>query len=40
MALVEENEKEEPKKPWPMSWVVIAILAYILLQTIYLLWHG
>jgi len=31
-----EEEKPE-KKPLPMIWVVIAILIYILVQTIYMI---
>jgi len=34
---------EEPsmnkKKEWPMTWVVIAILFYMLLQMLYVLFH-
>ncbi len=26
-----------PKRPWPLSWILIAILAYIALQTAYFL---
>ncbi len=32
------GKKSDPK-PWPMIWVVIAILTYILLQTLYILWN-
>jgi len=32
--------KTEGKRPWPLSWVFIAILAYILLQTLYFLLNG
>lgn len=34
------DEPPEPKKPWPMSWVVIAILAYVLFQMTYILFKG
>lgn len=27
------SAKKPEKKPWPLSWVVIAILAYLLFQT-------
>ena len=29
-----------PRKPWPLSWILIAILAYIALQTAWLIWGG
>jgi hypothetical protein len=29
-----------PRRPWPLSWIVIAILAYILLQTAYFLFRA
>lgn len=28
---------EEEKKPWPLSWILIIVLVYILLQTGYFL---
>jgi hypothetical protein len=31
---------ETPRKPWPMSWVLIVVLAYIALQTAYFLFYG
>ena len=36
----EQNAEPEPKKPWPMSWVLIAILAYMLFQVVYILVKG
>jgi hypothetical protein len=27
----------EPRKPWPLSWILIVILVYIALQTAYFL---
>lgn len=27
----------EPRKPWPLSWILIIILAYVALQTAYFL---
>lgn len=32
--------REKPKKPWPMIWVVIAILAYAAFQIAYFLIYG
>ncbi|MGA1205778.1 MAG: hypothetical protein ACO3ZW_08250 [Opitutales bacterium] len=29
-----------PKKPWPLSWILIVILSYIALQTAFLLFFG
>ncbi len=34
-----EKEPQEPPKPIPMSWIVIVILAYVLLQTIYIVFN-
>ncbi|AWT59653.1 MAG: hypothetical protein DF168_00846 [Candidatus Moanabacter tarae] len=30
--------KNHNPKPWPMIWIVIAILSYILFQLVYILW--
>lgn len=29
------QQDQPPKKPWPLSWVLIAILAYVLFQMVY-----
>ncbi len=34
-----EKEPDETPKPVPMLWVIIAILTYILLQTLYIVFH-
>lgn len=26
--------EEKPNKPWPMSWIIIAILVYALIHTL------
>lgn len=31
--------KVPPRKPWPLSWVLIAILAYLLLQVTWIAFH-
>ena len=28
------------KKPWPMSWILIVVLAYVVLQTAFFLFFG
>ncbi len=35
-----DNEPDETPKSWPMLWIFIAILAYVLLQTIYIVFHN
>jgi hypothetical protein len=39
----DENGSGEPEgrrsaKPWPIAWILIAILLYVLLQTAWLVW--
>lgn len=31
------DPQSTPNKPWPLSWILIIVLGYILLQTIYFL---
>lgn len=31
---------EDPKKPWPLSWILIVILVYIVLQTGYFIFFA
>jgi hypothetical protein len=35
-----DSRPDTPKSPWPMSWILIIILAYIALQTAYFLFYG
>ena len=35
-----EKEPDETPKPWPMLWIFIAILGYVLLQTVALVFVG
>ena len=35
-----QGKDQEPRKPWPMSWVLIVVLLYITLQTAYFLFYG
>ena len=32
-----QTDPAPPKSPWPLSWILIAILAYVTLQTAYFL---
>lgn len=32
-----DDSSPPPRQPWPMSWVLIVILLYILFQTAYFL---
>lgn len=34
------DPEAEPRKPWPLSWVLIIVLTYIALQTAYFLFYG
>jgi len=34
------GNQEPGRKPWPLSWVLIVILIYILLQTTYFLFFA
>lgn len=29
-----------PRKPWPLSWILIAILGYVVFQTAYFLFFA
>lgn len=34
-----EKEKNKNHRPWPLSWMLYIILAYIFFQTLYTWWH-
>lgn len=35
-----QQQDQPPKKPWPLSWVLIVILLYVLFQMVYFVYFA